>query len=45
MKYLYDIGASNDVICRLCKDKTETSTHILCECKALADLMQTNNVI
>jgi len=36
-KYLYDIGASKDATCRLCKDKTETSIHILCECKALAE--------
>jgi len=36
-KYLYDIGASKDVICRLCKDKTETSIHLLYECKALAE--------
>ena len=35
-KYLCDIGVRNDPICRLCKDKTETSIHILCECKALA---------
>lgn len=36
-KYLHDIGTGRNPGCRLCKDKPETSYHLICECKALAE--------
>jgi hypothetical protein len=35
-RHLHVIGLSNSPTCRKCGTEEETSTHILCECEALA---------
>ena len=36
--YLHKIGLSQETDCRLCLEDDETTTHILCDCPALARL-------